>query len=847
MKKNILSLAGLTLLVLSGTLSAQIAPTISVQGTNATLRWASTPGKSYVVLYRRAFHDAFPWTVLNASFPASGGIETFFQHTGGVPKVPASVGGGGGGAPSSPSAAMVAAPAGDTNTSDTDAKVKQQDNGFPAFPALPDEKELEKWFKELLKAHEQKQQAGGGGPMVSLLMASSLTLEQATNNSMGFYIVLNAADDLNGDGVPDGVAAQHGVNPLNDVTQTDSDGDGLTDEQEIVLGTDPTKIDTDGDGASDAEEYYAGSDPNTPHGLPGVSLLFYEEYVNQPNDGTNGGYHSLYRQQWGVRIIESNRWVFATPNSGLVGNTTVTEWPMQFAQILNGTTTAWTDMVGGGKADITVTTNISTYYRIRPLDGLWRNGTIDGTRYTSTPQFATMGVSTNLQRTYLLTLNAYTNGGPLSSYLGITIKGQPLDAFGRVLLTLPDNTRQTITPVFPAALSHAEFYPPGIQVLDMDVVHPVTGEMAEADEAKRGGLVAVRRDFNSPVTLLRLRGLSELAGSTYKLDWTSANIRIWRDADRTLPVINGGTSFPADQDTDVYLEGLSKSTAEKDTIVNMRLTVGGVQSLAAQVPLTVVDAEFIAILRIFIPYNWVKIPKLPNFSEVIAKGDSRDYAPDLSGTHRVKQTSIVTPFPDLSPSAFKIVQGTPENYNDAGETRHYYWISSLTSPAGFTAATLPVHSGNQVGSGPGYFHVAAMADNEVGSVGGPYLTAKGTAETKDMQFSATSRSKVETTVRLHGGAKEPIISIVDVNYSAGIDWDFYLTVNIANPVAPTVGVKGKQDGFPAYEIYMKRAQNDPVAKTTTVYQWKPLLDKSVLSLFPGVNDEPVSEKPVPIK
>ncbi len=34
----------------------------------------------------------------------------------------------------------------------------------------------------------------------------------------------------------------------------DTDGDGLTDDQELALGTDPTKIDTDGDGLTDREE-----------------------------------------------------------------------------------------------------------------------------------------------------------------------------------------------------------------------------------------------------------------------------------------------------------------------------------------------------------------------------------------------------------------------------------------------------------------------------------------------------------------------------------------------------------------------------------------------------------------
>jgi hypothetical protein len=41
----------------------------------------------------------------------------------------------------------------------------------------------------------------------------------------------------------------------------DSDGDGLSDEEEAELGTDPDDPDTDGDGVSDGDEVDAGTDP----------------------------------------------------------------------------------------------------------------------------------------------------------------------------------------------------------------------------------------------------------------------------------------------------------------------------------------------------------------------------------------------------------------------------------------------------------------------------------------------------------------------------------------------------------------------------------------------------------
>jgi hypothetical protein len=57
----------------------------------------------------------------------------------------------------------------------------------------------------------------------------------------------------------------------------DSDGDGLTDAEESLLGTDPFNSDTDGDGYGDGVEVEAGYDPLKPS--PGDKLIIKEDRV----------------------------------------------------------------------------------------------------------------------------------------------------------------------------------------------------------------------------------------------------------------------------------------------------------------------------------------------------------------------------------------------------------------------------------------------------------------------------------------------------------------------------------------------------------------------------------------
>lgn len=65
--------------------------------------------------------------------------------------------------------------------------------------------------------------------------------------------------DTDGDGLTDAEEMQLGMN----VNSTDTDGDGLFDREEVkVYKTNPLSTDTDGDGISDGDEVKSGSNPN---------------------------------------------------------------------------------------------------------------------------------------------------------------------------------------------------------------------------------------------------------------------------------------------------------------------------------------------------------------------------------------------------------------------------------------------------------------------------------------------------------------------------------------------------------------------------------------------------------
>ena len=69
---------------------------------------------------------------------------------------------------------------------------------------------------------------------------------------------------------------------------SDSDGDGLTDMEEIILGTDPLDPDTDHDGMSDGVEVARGSNPLDPNSIPTREALLPDLQAVSPTISVQG-------------------------------------------------------------------------------------------------------------------------------------------------------------------------------------------------------------------------------------------------------------------------------------------------------------------------------------------------------------------------------------------------------------------------------------------------------------------------------------------------------------------------------------------------------------------------------
>jgi len=100
------------------------------------------------------------------------------------------------------------------------------------------------------------------GGIVNALRSGTVIIRASNEGTAGlFAIKVQLAGDTDGDGIPDDVELDAGLNPNNPVDALeDADQDGLTNLSEFDRGTKIRDADTDDDSISDGEEVVAGAD-----------------------------------------------------------------------------------------------------------------------------------------------------------------------------------------------------------------------------------------------------------------------------------------------------------------------------------------------------------------------------------------------------------------------------------------------------------------------------------------------------------------------------------------------------------------------------------------------------------
>ena len=220
---------------------------------------------------------------------------------------------------------------------------------------------------------------------------------------------------------------------------------------------------------------------------------------------------------------------------------------------------------------------------------------------------------------------------------------------------------------------------------------------------------------------------------------------------------------------------------------------------------TVVEAEFEIINRVFIPYNWVNIPWHPFNLNEVAAGDDRDFSPALEGTYRVEQKVTVVPFKELSAERMLDYSKSP------GLSIHYHEDDVFNFNDGAE------HSENTTLQ-PSYIESDAEILNS-GEAG---------VENVNANILEDVSSDELLVIELAGAATEPL-----VEGAQAIDWIFNVGVEIEDVLAPNFIFSGLLDGFPAYEVYIFPKREN--ALVTEILNWSPNIEDGVLKLFGGAD------------
>lgn len=473
-------------------------------------------------------------------------------------------------------------------------------------------------------------------------MANLMEYLQGTNP-----VVPDGGEDADGDGLNEAQELLLGTNPQaadtdeNGVADGDEDydHDGLSNALELSLGTNPLIADTDGDGSNDGDENNNGSDPKSPDDEPelidpSTPVVTEVRWIKSAWEENGGTYHHLY---W--------MWNWTSPTEG--GWTTIgggdDELPstkVGFATYSDGRNQEQFSDIGSTMSSITQVSSNENWVVEGGIsvDSTFNENLNPGMppiSPTHTPEYPN---TDTYEATWTDEVTRSWHGGAMEMRLAWS-ESASSEAQKPVKMHFLkiQKTNGEINQITPHVLNlqpgaegsnstisiSASTSTPGVTVeesvvpLDIYIVHPVTGELPEYmedsnsesyHESGKGGLIALRRTENTPMTKLVLRPIGGLdSGARQRIKFTSAmfngKINVWSDPDRTQAVISQQTEFPANETTTLFLEGEEVSLTG-DVQITQQVSSNGSWVDGDSVSTIVVHAEIPVVLRCFIPHKW---------------------------------------------------------------------------------------------------------------------------------------------------------------------------------------------------------------------------------------------------
>ncbi|MCG7940360.1 MAG: PKD domain-containing protein [Candidatus Thiodiazotropha lotti] len=408
-----------------------------------------------------------------------------------------------------------------------------------------------------------------GGIYVAQLIVNDGILDSLPDTAKVTVEVV--ALDSDGDGLTDEEEAVLGTDPLN----ADSDADGLNDSDEVnVYGTNPLNHDTDGDGFSDGEEVADGADPtdnkNLPYGIPPDPVLLATP-IERPDVDFHSSIKFLYEGvpavQSGVvpgtiskkRVSVIRGLVLNRNNEPLSGVVVSIKDHPEFGQTLSRVDGQF-DLVVNGGGFLTVDYRKDNYLRAqRKINTPWQNYALvdDVVLITLDSKVSTIDLTDTSQSFQI------AEGSPQTDADG-TRKATILFPQGtQATMTLPDGSVQSLSTLNVRATEYT-VGPNGLNAMPAEL--PPTSAYTYAVELSADEAItanAKQVDFSSPLSLYVDNFMNIPTGNIVPVGWYDFDKKNWISSTNGIVVKilreENGLAF-----IDVSLDGIDNESGQAE-------------------------------------------------------------------------------------------------------------------------------------------------------------------------------------------------------------------------------------------------------------------------------------------